>query len=388
MPRVTTPKKPARLTKKPKHEPTAAVSSSVDPSPPLECELAPGWDRLLDALSQLSATAPSDDEVLAATSAAGLRHAHLGASLLRALNGTFRLHQTLERAGMVAAQSAAEAREQLHTVERLGRVDPLPTAWLGEELSELPIYSRVMATNQVAARKVLDALAAVDRAATDGSAGETGGREETWRGWEVPNGEPAVSRDSGGDAEDDARVLAAARRVSSLPAHAEMDEAARTRFRDLYMELLTEAAASDLEQLRQAHMTPRQLGVLVDALEAGAETFDAPQRQLAMQSYSGGGCWWLSSGNVASARSARRAVVVAPAVAEASRAHGGVFDEADGPLHASKPTPPPTFSTNGSSPSLPLLDACNGSSPALPLLDAWRREHRVRDPLVSRQPHR
>ena len=140
-----------------------------------------------------------------------------------------------------------EAHEQLHTIERLARIPAMPTTWLSKGLAELGVRSRVMGTNEVAAQKFLDALSAVDRSDA-GAAREAD--SEGWEGWVrwLPGRQGGAA-----DHDIDAPVT-----HTSATEGEESGAEGLDRFRELYMQMLTEGAASELRQLHQA----RSVGVV------------------------------------------------------------------------------------------------------------------------------
>ncbi|KAL1520005.1 hypothetical protein AB1Y20_023486 [Prymnesium parvum] len=220
----------------------------------------------------------------------------------------------------LAAPRAAEARAHRFCLEAVGPPEAHPEGWLRGELAHAPLYERVLATNQAATLHFLDALAAVDRSGA--------GDEAEWSGWgeHLPHGRPSLLDSADGEEVSDAEEAVHA--ADDSPAGGAADDGEeRERFRELYMEILTEAVPDELEKLRQDHMDPRELAVLVDALEFGAETFDGPQRKLATQSYAGPHCWFTSQGGVEWPSSFTSQPRIPPKILQHSRLHGGLLDE-------------------------------------------------------------
>ena len=72
---------------------------------------------------------------------------------------------------------------------------------------------------------------------------------------------------------------------ASMNGFGSADAAERHALRNLYMEVLTEGAGEELDELRtKEHLDESKLGVLIDALESGASAFNREQRQLALDS--------------------------------------------------------------------------------------------------------
>lgn len=182
---------------------------------------------------------------------------------MRSLAAMLELHEALERA--VPSGLDQPERGPLRAAELL------PSHALGEALAplQLPLYDRVMASQRAAAYTYLRAIGEGEEAEGDEAAGE----EDSM----VALGDWGVER----------TPRAAGQTVEGSVA------TLRASFKRLYMEILTEGAAEDLDGLRRSEALDKgSLSMLVDALEAGAETFDDESRRIAMDSYDGPSSWW------------------------------------------------------------------------------------------------
>ncbi len=249
----------ARKSKKRDRSPAAAASSSSGDTPVLEGAETPGWGELTATLGTIQRCPLLSDEQLAALptpqgNAVIGRYAELGGSVVRLLLQSLELHRTLsaqtESASFLARQRAEPAT--LSAADLIAR--PTSDA-LGAPLAamQLPLYDRLAPAQQLGCLKYVQALAAADR---DDAGGEGGESDEDG------DGTPAAGAGDAGRA-----------------------------FRDLYMEVLAEGCGDELDALRReggrdpAADGGESLSFLIDALEVGAETFSATEKQLALASY-------------------------------------------------------------------------------------------------------
>lgn len=210
---------------------------------------APGWGALLQPLGALwsaSGSLPTERALAALTPAAGeeaaASAAALGVGVLRCLQGMAEVHAAFEEAAPCGLPGGLPER---------GRVRPaelLPSSALGAAVGplQLPLYERAMASQQAAAYAFL-------RAVADGGAGGDG-----WSG----EADAAAPEAAAAGVDDECLVALADWSVAdSDPQHAAagggggtaaVAAARRDSFRQLYMRLLTEGAADELDALRTA----------------------------------------------------------------------------------------------------------------------------------------
>jgi hypothetical protein len=214
---------------------------------------AAGWGGLLDSLASLmSIDLPTDHGLAAlprpAADAGARRHAELGGALVRSLQGMMDVHASIE------AASPCGLPKGCLPIDRIKAAELLPSHVLGAELGplQLPLYEKVMPSQQAAAYAYLRAIADTgDAAAPPGSPGAVDADSLVALGdWSVcgPSNGGAPSPHSSA-AEEQRPSLSSGQRpdapgggVSEL----------RSSFKRLYMEMLTEGAADDLDNLRQA----------------------------------------------------------------------------------------------------------------------------------------
>jgi len=275
-------------------------------------EDAPGWGALIDPLASLwTVDLPTDRSLAAlpppAANAGARRHAELGGALIRSLQGMLDVHAVLE------AASPCGLPDGCLPLGRVKAAELLPSHALGTAAGplQLPLYERAMASQQAAAYAYMRAVAETGDAAAaeelNAKAAGAGDVEEdslvALGDWSVAAGGPG----GGGGAEGGSGAG-----VPEL----------RSAFTRLYMEILTEGAADDLDGLRRDEaLDEASLSLLVDALEAGADTFDDAAKGLAMESYDGPRSWWKRSteakagGAGAGAEAASDSAVMGKAVA-------------------------------------------------------------------------
>lgn len=195
--------------------------------------------------------------------------------LLRALVDAVALHVALDKAEQPSARRALP----------LDHLDPsalLPSNALGAELEwmQLPLYEVVLASQQAASLRYVEAMASIS--AVDGLPDVDGDAS-------FDGADDAVGRSFRGLELDDADMLHETD-VERAREERAKDSAA---FRELYMGILTEEAAADLEGIRQSgKMDEDGLSMLIDGLEAGADTFSPDEQKLALESYRGERSWW------------------------------------------------------------------------------------------------
>ena len=235
-----------------------AAPSPVAPTPPLSADDAPGWEPLAAALGAVHEL----------PDAANGRTADLGAGLLGAMQAAFALQRSLAHGDLPAASA-----------ERIAPAELLDSSVLGEESGrlQLPLYERVMAAQRAGSLSFLRALAQSDGGADGAEAAAAG----------APSHEIAarlgVHDDSSSD-DDDGDDGARAPATSAADAAAAAADAAA--FRELYLGIVTEACGEELDGIRRdEQLDPRGLASLIDALEFGAETFDATDASLALRSF-------------------------------------------------------------------------------------------------------
>ena len=234
-----------------------AAPSPVAPTPPLSAADVPGWEPLAAALGAAHEL----------PDAANGRTADLGAGLLGAMQAAFALQRSLAHGDLPAASA-----------ERIAPAELLDSSVLGEEGGrlQLPLYERVMAAQRAGSLSFLRALAQSDGGADGAEAAAAG----------APSHEIAarlgVHDDSSSD--DDGDDGARAPATSAADAAAAAADAAA--FRELYLGIVTEACGEELDGIRRdEQLDPRGLASLIDALEFGAETFDATDASLALRSF-------------------------------------------------------------------------------------------------------
>ena len=217
----------------------------------------PGWEPLAAALGAVHEL----------PDAANGRTADLGAGLLGAMQAAFALQRSLAHGDLPAASA-----------ERIAPAELLDSSVLGEEGGrlQLPLYERVMAAQRAGSLSFLRALAQSDGGADGAEAAAAG----------APSHEIAarlgVHDDSSSD--DDGDDGARAPATSAADAAAAAADAAA--FRELYLGIVTEACGEELDGIRRdEQLDPRGLASLIDALEFGAETFDATDASLALRSF-------------------------------------------------------------------------------------------------------
>eukprot|EP00965_Chrysotila_dentata_P188048 6172500-Pleurochrysis_carterae.AAC.1 len=116
-------------------------------------------------------------------------------------------------------------------------------------------------------------------------------------------------------------AAAASGRPSPGESHAQLDE--KEAFRSLYMEILTEGTAEELDEMRRNEaMDEAGLSMLIDALQFGGESFNETERRLAISSFGGAHSWWEARKRGASHGDERAGSTSAP-TASAMRAWCG-----------------------------------------------------------------
>jgi len=237
-------------------------AAHVDSTGPLEAGAAPGWEPCLTSLAKLQRCELPDMQQLAQLPPATAdvtveRYTELGGSVLGLLQRTFELQHAVGRACGTGAPDVS-----------MRLADLLPSHTLGKELEWMPLYKHVMASQQVACRRFLEAMSE--------EADETWGQEADASMGELEDG--------GGGGESSGQP---GRRGRASGAEG---------FRDLYMEILTEGASSELDSLRRDEtLSATSLSMLIDALQFGAATFTTEEQELAADSYQGAGSWWARS---------------------------------------------------------------------------------------------
>jgi hypothetical protein len=225
---------------------------------PLEASLAPGWEQVIQSLCELTTCDVMSPAQLARLSpdvmaAVVERYAALGGKLVRVLQRSFELHHLIhadddEPAPLTPADlvlMAARCGSALRPI--------------GASLDE-----RVAAVNECAHRSSSDALERRRHRRPDAAGGHG-----------AMHGGPPTAAELMGEERWEGGAAG------------EADPGSVQAFRDAYMALLADGAADELDSLRRDEppMDEAALGMLVDALEAGASTFGTEQRRLVSASF-------------------------------------------------------------------------------------------------------
>ena len=179
-------------------------------------------------------------------------------AVARVLLGALKLHGTMEQ------HSTAGAAAPLQTL-----ADLLPRAGQPLVAPEVVLHERISALTSRACRMSATALVtAASPSAMD--------EEHPDEAVAVLSGPPRL------------RELDA---TTTTPAAAPLGGRS---FRDVYMALLADGAADELDALRREEPPMDEAGLanLIEALEAGSETFSSVQRPLLAASFDGRGSWW------------------------------------------------------------------------------------------------
>ena len=230
-----------------------ASSSSLD-------EAAPGWEPLVASLAAACECELPDADALASLPPSQLeailaRHAALGASTLAWLQQALSLQHTVEEA---CGGDGSSAPRDLDPAELL------PSNALGSELAplRLPLYSRVMRAQQARGQRRMPRVCHLPRQPTCPAVRPPDLVPASTRAQLACGKYLAALAHTG----DDAASHAHARSGTYARGGDGSAGAAGAGFRRLYMDILTDGAADELDALRTADesLDARGLGVLID----------------------------------------------------------------------------------------------------------------------------